>query len=272
MKQNPDILLELQDIAPTLASLQGRGNPFTLPQNEWKPFETTVEAMGPYETEKLVFGSKANVWAVPEDYFQTFSKTILAQTTTAPAAITELAEIPKLGAFTAPTHYFEGLADLVLEKAQQANLGGKANNAFTTPTAYFENFETQLFEKIEQSTKQMPRVRKMIIWRSSAIAAILSGVIFSAVWLLRSSSVSIGVTAVAPTAMNEQQVQEYVQEQASEAEIQSMVEANEQSSLQEEELQKLLTNPSETKTENKKAEVEEYISNEIDESTLTELL
>ena len=54
--------------------------------------------------------------------------------------------------------------------------------------------------------------------------------------------------------------------------IQNMVEANELETAQEEELQHLVSEPEEKTSENKKAVLEEYISNEIDESTLTELL
>lgn len=272
MKQNPDIVLELQDIAPTLASLQGRGSPFTIPQETLKAIELSEKAKNAIDVENLVFGTKSNVWAVPENYWLTLNEDILNKINSIAADEIDLARISKVGAFTTPENYFEPLADLILDKVKYTSLPSRAQASFTTPNNYFENLESQLFTKIKEDTAKAPKKIIFVQWRRIAVAAVLTGVIFSAIWFLRNNNTPIGVSAVAPTAMNEQQVQEYVQEQATEADIQNMVEASEQENIQEEDLQKLLSQPKEQKTENKKAEVEEYISNEIDESALTELL
>ncbi len=272
MKHNPDIVLELQDIAPTLASLQGRGTPFTIPQEGFKTIELSEEVKNANDAESLVFGTKSNIWAVPENYWLTLNEDILNKINSITADEMDLATISKVGAFTTPENYFEPLADLILDKVMHETPPVKSQPSFAIPKNYFENLESQLFTKLKEETAKTPKKIIFVQWRRMAVAAVLTGVIFSAIWFLRSNNTPIGVSAVAPTAMNEQQVQEYVQEQATEADIQNMVEASEQENIQDEDLQKLLTQPKEQKTENKKAEVEEYISNEIDESSLTELL
>lgn len=274
MKQHPEIVNELQDIAPTLASLQGRGCPFVIPVGEKKDFEKVdwqkLAEQKEYET---ILGNKVGAWAVPENYWQSLEQELMSKIAATENPSIESQDFPLAASFTTPDNYFQNFTEIVLEKVTVGDFAIKHEKSFQTPAGYFDELETQIFDKIKAAEKSSPKKTTLIIqWRRIAVAAVLAGVIFSAIWFLKSSNTSIGIKPIEATAMNEQQVQEYVQEQASEAEIQNMVEANDLETAQEEELQQLLTKPEEQKTENKKAVVEEYISNEIDESTLTELL
>jgi hypothetical protein len=273
MKQHPEIVNELQDIAPTLASLQGRGCPFVVPVGEKKDFEKVDwQKLAEQKEYEAILGNKAGTWAVPENYWKTLSQDIFNNTTKEVPQELAIAEISKIGGFTTPANFFDRLNDEIFSKIEGEVIAIQKTQAFRTPEAYFEGLEAEILNKITAEKVIVRRRTLLVNWRSTAVAAVLAGVIFSAVWFLKLNNTSLGVETVAATAMNEQQLQEYVQEQASEADIQNMVEANELETAQEEELQQLVSEPEEKTSENKKAVLEEYISNEIDESTLTELL
>ncbi|MBZ9729369.1 hypothetical protein LB467_06685 [Salegentibacter sp. JZCK2] len=81
---------------------------------------------------------------------------------------------PKSG-FKAPSKYFEGLEDELLDMVKLSeNLGEKKSTGFTTPKGYFDGLEDELLEKV---SKKEPKVRtlftKEVFLYAASIAAMV---------------------------------------------------------------------------------------------------
>ena len=131
--------------------------------------------------------SRANVFSVPDDYFNSLSTNILAGLK--PAEI-NFAGIPKQS-FSVPDGYFDGLADSIMSKIKAAvnetaaeelaslspalaAIGNK--NIFTVPPNYFEETPGNILQQLPQPAKVVS-IGKRSFFSRYAVAAAITGVI-----------------------------------------------------------------------------------------------
>lgn len=186
MNRSVDILNELNEISPLLAGI-GNANVFTVPDGYFNSVPDSV----------LFSVNTANNPAqsdVPEDYFEHLPGNILARIkgTTAHELSTVsplLAAIKKDHPFTVPENYFEQLPAEILAAVEADEIPAILQNArhlqpYTIPPQYFENLAADILQKLRQ--QNMPKVvampnRRMNILKFAA-AAVFTGAVVLGVY------------------------------------------------------------------------------------------
>lgn len=131
MKKNPEIVQELQTIAPQLVKIETGKNWYAVPENYFEDFEKNImQSIAPEPVfATLASLKKENNYTVPEDYFEIASAKLLAQ-------------IHK-------TEYEQELAAAapILAAINKQPL-------YTVDAAYFETFDKKLFATIAKDNRQ----------------------------------------------------------------------------------------------------------------------
>ena len=124
MLANNDILLELQDLSPTVAEISNK-NIFSVPQGY---FETLSDKIVENSKGELIIHAKAPVFQVPEGYFENLSSLILDKITTDDAEeeiklhAPLLFSIKQAQTYNAPAEYFNELPINLLKKVKASTV------------------------------------------------------------------------------------------------------------------------------------------------------
>lgn len=179
MKRSIDILNELNEISPLLAGI-GRANVFTVPEGY---FNTMPEA--------ILARVKDDV---PAGYFDILSNNILSKIEgTAAHELQEIspfmAGIKKVTPYEVPANYFEELPGNTVAGVNENNIPGILQGAnklqpFTIPVGYFEQLAGSILNKVHQDTSAkiiaMPKRRNIIL--KYAAAAVFTGMVAMGVY------------------------------------------------------------------------------------------
>ncbi len=185
MKTNSEILQELQELAPVLASIP-KVNAFKVPDGYFEegipeaaiagiaedklyPLKKVNPFLAPedaFETDASYMGIMAEIliepylelkdkpaFKVPQNYFEELPESILAAVN--PAAEPELSESISKQQFKVPKGYFNQLSDNILNKikaAEEESLNPlleqmRHEEIFTVPEGYFENLSDEILRK-----------------------------------------------------------------------------------------------------------------------------
>lgn len=131
MKKNPEIVQELQTIAPQLAKIETGKNWYAVPENYFEDFEKNI--MQSIATEPvfatLASLKKENNYTVPEDYFENASAKLIAQ-------------------------IHKTVYDEELSAAAPMLAAINKQPLYTVDAAYFETFDKKLFATIAKDNRQ----------------------------------------------------------------------------------------------------------------------
>jgi hypothetical protein len=172
MKFSPEILEELNSVSPLLADI-GNANIFSVPEGYFNT--VTVEVI------KKVNAAPENKLAVPEGYFENLSNQILNK-------IKSLDHHPE--------QELKTLSPLLYSIQNE--------NVFTVPAGYFNNLSHDILEKVAPSQAKVISIRRRDpVWKMAA-AAVVTGIIAVSSLMVFNRSQS--------TTNNEIPVSAYIQE------------------------------------------------------------
>lgn len=212
MEKSVDILNELNEISPLVAGI-GRANVFTVPQGY---FETVPHTVIACITNEFSAGED-----VPAGYFDDLSNTILSKIEgTVANELLELspfiAGIKKINPFEVPANYFETFAVNIEEQKMPAALNELNElHPFDLLAGYFDNSAANIISKAktENSAKviAIPKRRNTIL--KYAAAAVFTGLVTLGVYKYAGNNTVDPVVETASTElpvmkMDEQQFEE----------------------------------------------------------------
>jgi len=267
MKHANSILIELQELAPFLASLQ-KNNAFQVPENYFEATtvnQLNVSNLKPNPNE-LIWASKNGAFTTPDGYFEQFSELLEKQINTLPFQVSENSlPFSKVNSLTVPEGYFENFADQLVAQINAAKpfkesieLPFSKSNSFAVPESYFEENVSTILNKVNQL--EAP-AGKRIVWNSFAtirriaIAASIMTVLFGSLWLVQLQSMH-----TANDSLTAQELSSFMDNNSDELTEQMLMENK--------------STPTEASKKGAMEEknIKDYIDNEVDESTLNELL
>lgn len=132
----------------------------------------------------------AEVYSVPEGYFEGFAASVLNKIKAENASSIDelasvapfLAQIPKKMPFAVPEGYFgqatEGLSEWVKEEEDLPQwLQSARQMPYTVPAGYFENFPDSVLRKVVKTEAKVIPISSSRKWMRYAVAAVITGII-----------------------------------------------------------------------------------------------
>lgn len=154
MNRSKDILNELESISPFLAGIE-KANVFSVPNDYFNELAERITTYTILNKNENINVSKPETLKVPEGYFDTLSDNILAKIKRSEAETTE-EELRQLS----PLLY-----------------SLKDKNVFTTPAGYFENLSNNVLNKLNHKSTKIVSINKVKTWWKYAAAAVITGAI-----------------------------------------------------------------------------------------------
>lgn len=203
MERSVDILNELNEISPVVAGI-GRANVFVVPEGYFEAVPATVLAC---VNNEISAGAD-----VPAGYFDTLSNNILGKIDGTVAHELQhispfMANLKKVTPYEVPANYFEQVAGNTTSLVAEDNIpavlqGAEKLQPFEVPAGYFEQLADNVLNKVKEKGAAkvitMPKRRNAIL--KYAVAAVFTGVAALGVYkYVGNTTNSIEV----PTVMNE---------------------------------------------------------------------
>ena len=139
---------------------------------------------------QLPLEKSAEVYSVPEGYFEGFAASVLNRIKAENASPIDelasvspfLAQISKKMPFAVPQGYFsqstEGLSDWVKEEEDLPEwLQSARQMPYTVPTEYFESFQDIILRKVVKKEAKVITISSSRKWMRYAVAAVITGII-----------------------------------------------------------------------------------------------
>ncbi|MEP6583660.1 MAG: hypothetical protein ABJA90_05325 [Ginsengibacter sp.] len=216
MKISSEILNELKEVAPLLATLE-RVNVFRVPEGYFTKLNERLFSLAILNTPEELYFNRTNIQQVPEGYFDTLSTNILAKIKASyPETADEelnnlsllLGSLKAKNVFKVPDGYFDSLSANVLaankeinhETADQElhNLSSilyslKKENVFEIPDRYFSNLSSDIIKKVKPASAKIVVMKSRNSWLRIAAAAVITGIIaIGSLQIFNNSSNQIG--------------------------------------------------------------------------------
>lgn len=158
MERSAEILSELQEISPLLASIDAK-NVLEVPEGYFSALEKRIVG------HVLFYLNKAEEsWSVPQGYFETLSDRILTK-------IKDEDVRQEIKTISPALNYL------------------KDENVFSVPENYFEELSDHIFDKINQKDTQVISLKKVRrIWQYAAAAAVTAGIFIGSLFIFNNNN------------------------------------------------------------------------------------